>query len=324
MRYPRANNRLVWKRVSEDTYEIRDRVTCTTYTAGSLIVRVLKNLDGKRDPCSLMPELSAEEVRMLLDKMGEAGLVRTSRVLVNCREDFSYALLFARHTRARSPIPALLDVLRMALWLPMLLCGVWLLLNASLDRMGGSSWLGLVLGLVVGGVGHEFSHVVSCLHWGGRWFEAGVFLNYYVLPGMYVLLDNKPVRGRLRRVLITGAGIEMNLLLTGLFCLLAVRYEALGQCFFYAACCNLSMVAVNLLPVRSLDGMGMLGHLLGTDDAVEQAKDILRSRAHCAALLQKSVVGWAELVACGLLVLMQAAFPALILICILNIWRLVT
>lgn len=90
---------------------------------------------------------------------------------------------------------------------------------------------GSVVGMLIGLVMHELGHMFACLTYGGRVFKVGVMLQFLLMPGAYVLMNESNIKKRMKRVQVSAAGIEMNLILTAIFLFLSARFEVLSGFF---------------------------------------------------------------------------------------------
>ena len=310
-KYPRAANWLVWKKNPDGSYQVKNCLTEETYVFGKLAFQLLRKLDGKQNPFTAIPGLTFEDVTKILDTLADEGFLRFGRFLSKSFLSIRYTVWFAKHSRARSSIPAILDTVRMVFCMPVLIAGILVYLN-HVPALGDEPiWPGILLGTLVGMIFHELSHALSCLHWGGRVFELGVLLESG-LPGMYVLMDDSSIHSNLKKALISSAGIEANLMLAGIFAILATMFTNISLCLLMMAIANIWLALINLLPADSLDGMGILRELLGSKFAVDTAKRIARSKRQRHKLCRKGFPGYVQLFACYILVLFQIVMPILI------------
>ena len=281
---------------------------------GDRAFHFLRRLDGRHDPLSVLPGVTPQEAQEMLDILSREGLLRDSNVLCKSFLSVYFTLWSPKKTRARSAAPGILDTLRMLLWLPICLCGVLTFWSSSTPLSSEAPWFGILLGIFVGAIAHELSHGLSCLHWGGRVFEIGMML-HYGLPGMYVLMDQTSITSRVQKALVNSAGIEMNLMLVGIFSMLSIVCPTISLSFFTAAFMNFWLALINLLPAPSVDGMRIMCALLGDENAIQIAEKAIWSRhlrKQCRAQGFRSCL---QILACGYLVVEQYIFfPALIIL----------
>ena len=314
LHYPRAVNWLTWKKNKDGTYQVKDCLAGDVYTMGDRAFHFLRRLDGRHDPLSVLPGVTPREAQEMLDVLSREGLLRDSNVLCKSFLSVYFTLWSPKKTRARSAAPGILDTLRMLLWLPICLFGVLTFWNSSTPLSNESMWFGVILGTFVGAIAHELSHGLSCIHWGGHVFEIGIML-HYGLPGMYVLMDQTPIGSRAQKTLVSSAGIEMNLMLVGIFGVLSAVYPTISLSFFMAAFMNLWLAFINLLPAPSVDGMRVMCALLGDENAVQTAEKAIRSRRLRKQYRTQGFRGYIKLLACSYLVVGQHIFfPALIIL----------
>lgn len=319
-KYPRIANWLVWKKNPDGSYQVKDCLSGDTYQLGSHIAHFAKKLNGKRNPFTVCPDSDRQEVRQMLRSLAQNSLLRYNNWMHRELTLFCYTLWCPKYTRARSQLPAFLDTLRMTLWFPFFLAGIlafWKNLPIFSDE---PFWPGIVLGSCVGAIAHEISHALSCLHWGGDFFEIGATLQYGI-PGMYALIDRSAVHNRLHQAAISSAGIEANLMLSGIFVGMAAipALQPVSTGLFAAALANFFLAMTNLIPALGIDGMQILSRLLGSGRTYDKAQKILLHKARRRKLLKKGTQGYIVLAACFLLTV-QRYILALLLV-ILSFWE---
>ena len=189
-----------------------------------------------------------------------------------------------------------------------------------LEAVRSVSIPGLLCGSVLGTALHEAGHAVAALACGGQVFEFGIALNDLVVPGAYALIERKEHTSLWQDLQIDAAGIETNVLLGGLFFHLALRIPAWVDFFTMAGIINLTMMLLNLAGIMGCDGAHILGRLLGIrGEAGEEAGDVLLHRDQREYWLEKGIAGKATLAAYVLILLMQAAIPAMMIVELLGV-----
>ena len=186
------------------------------------------------------------------------------------------------------------------------------------DIENGSILLGQWTAILCGAVLHESSHVATALGHGARVFEAGIMLHNY-MPGCYVMIDDRTVRGKFRKVHILLSGVLMNFFLTGIGLLLCVYYPTQSGFFFGFALNNFLLGLFNLTFYDGLDGMAAMGKLLGTDSIVSVAKYTLKNRDERQKLLKAGPHGLAEMFICILIVALQGITPCIYFMFLLEV-----
>lgn len=256
--------------VKNGTHFIVDRLEGRSFTVNDpALWSFAQKLDGKNPK---MIEGSDEvDVDSTLCELEENGLLRTGRILDRSFGSVYITLFELKHTRAHNLVPFFMDVIREALWFPLLVTGWYYFWTTPSALTGGSMEWGMVLGYLSGILLHELSHAVSVLRWGGYCFEIGFCISHFVLPGAYALIGTDRIRKRVHKALVSFAGGESNFMLSGLFALLAGKCELFGDTFLSAAILNLLLGLINMLPGTGIDGEHVLSHLLGTVNAPEKA-----------------------------------------------------
>lgn len=318
MNYPRLCNWILLKKNADGSFDAKDCITENEYTLGGTIGYFARKLDGKTDPFSILPGYPRREVQSMLDALNDANFLRCGRILDSSKGSVTYSLIMPRKYRTRSIFPILINYFLLILWLPTFLFGVDCFLTNLPDLDGGSVLLGQWAGIIMGAILHEAGHASSALCYQGRVFEAGVLLHHY-MPGAYVMIDDTPIRSRLRKVQVLAAGVEMNVLLSGITLLLCVYLPSQSAYFFGFSLSNLLLALLNLTFTEGLDGMAAMEKLLGADSLVARAKYTLKTKDECLRLLKAGPHGVVELIICCLLVALQVIVPSLYLMYLLEV-----
>ncbi|MBE6995355.1 MAG: hypothetical protein E7429_01280 [Ruminococcaceae bacterium] len=318
MRYPKLCNWVLFEENPDGSFDAKDRITEDEYTLGSTIGALARKLDGKTDPFSILPGYDRSEVQAMLDALDEANLLRYGRLLDSSASSVTYSLIIPRKHRTRSILPVLINYWLLVLWIPVFLFGLHCFIADLPDLESGSFALGQWGGMMIGAILHEVSHAASALCYQGRVFEAGVLLHNY-MPGAYVMLDEEPIKSRLQRFQVFIAGIEMNILLTGIALLLCVYVPSQSEFFFGLALSNLILALMNLTFSEGLDGMSAMGNLLGIDALAAKAKYTLKTKEVRRRLWKAGPHGVVELLICCLFVVLQAMSVSIYIVCFLGV-----
>ena len=147
----------------------------------------------------------------------------------------------------------------------------------------------------------------------------GVMVQNFILPGAYVLLDDKRVKNRFHRIQINAAGVESNFLLVGIFLFLGTLLPELGVMFMMAAICNAVLATFNLTFIKGLDGTAILSELIGTEDLVERSTTVVINKKARKRLITQGALGYATLVTSYIICVLQLALPILLIMNILEI-----
>lgn len=312
MNYPKLCNWILLKKNTDGSFDAKDCITENEYTLGGTIGYFARKLDGKTDPFSILPSYPRREVQAMLDELNKANLLRYGRVLDSSKGSVTYSLITPRKYRTKSIVPILINYFLLILWLPTFLFGVDCFIANLPDLDDGSVILGQWVGIIIGAILHETGHASSALCYQGRVFEAGVLLQHY-MPGAYVMIDDTPIRSRLRKVQVLAAGVEMNILLSGIALFLCVYVPSLSAFYFGTALSNLLLALLNLTFTEGLDGMAVMGKLLGADSLVVRARYALTTKEERLRLLRAGPHGVIELLICCILVTLQVVVPSLYL-----------
>lgn len=314
MDYPMANNCLTFNHNSDDTYTVTNYLNNEVMTVGSGVVKFLEQLDGYTHPYDIDKSLEPDFVDELLDKLRDVGFIRENLFYKESTGTYLYALHIPKN-RTNEMRPAriicfLLSWLILISWIPLLGFGIFSFVNSRLTT--DYLMLGLVFGTVIGACLHEISHAISGCAYGALIFEIGVMLSHFVMPGAYVLMDDTPVKRKLRRAQINAAGIEMNLLLAGGFFLIAsLTYEYSGL-FFGCSLANVFLGLINLTVAFGLDGEHIMGNLIGEDNFAGKSIITILGKKERTLLRKKGINGRALIVASYIMGASQVSLLVLI------------
>lgn len=317
-RFPMMANWLLVKLSKDGMYHIKNVLTEENYELDYDTFHFLQSLDGNRNPYKIGREYDVD-TEYLLDYFEENWLTRTDgRKLLSAGGTYLRTIYVPKRKRSTSIMPKLYNLLLMIGWLPVFLLGVYRLLFASCSLNSDFMLLGYIFALVVGLILHEISHAMSCLAYGGSFLEAGVMWEH-VYPGAYVMIDKSNIKSRLKRIQIDAAGVEMNLLLAGVFLILATNIELLSGFFLSAAFSNAIIALFNLVFLEGLDGCHVLGELLGLKDGVSGAELIIQNYLKNGDLKEMTANRKVIVITCVVLVLYQVLLPVIFINSVLSI-----
>ena len=109
------------------------------------------------------------------------------------------------------------------------------------------------------------------------------------------------------------------LLLTGVFLLLSSFFEPLSGFFLGAAVNNAFIALLNLTFLNGIDGMKIMEELMGTENIVERAKSVIKSKAKRRKLSKEGLSGKATLAVCYIIRCVQITYPVLIILNIVGV-----
>jgi len=317
--YPKVSNCLVYKKHNEEFVEITDYLTDEVYYLEKEAAEYIKKLDGKTNPYHIETTLSENEIDDLVEELYECGLLKDSNKTVCGGGTVMRAIWEPKWTSTLKLVAYIFNSLLMLLWLPVLIAGIVVFRN-NVDIIGSEmAWMGIVIGLAAGIILHEFGHAFAGASYGAKVFEMGLMTMWYVVPGAYVILDEKNVRKRMKRVQIYAAGVEVNLLLTGIFLILCAIFEDYGGMFLNAAIQNAFLAALNLTLIQGFDGMSIMSELLGTEDASTIAADVIFNSEKKKSLKKHGIAGSTTIAACYMLCAFRIALPVLLILNVLEV-----
>jgi putative peptide zinc metalloprotease protein len=136
----------------------------------------------------------------------------------------------------------------------------------------------LVLAMIVVKVGHELGHGLACRRFGGECHEMGVMLLAFA-PCLYCdVSDSWMFATRWQRIVVTLAGIYVELLLAALAAMLWYFSEP-GAVHTMSIClvitCTVSTILINGNPLLRYDGYYVLSDLLSVPNLDEQSRRAL-------------------------------------------------
>lgn len=319
MGYPQFVNWAKIRKKENGGYLLKDYLYGDEYSISREEVNFTLQLDGKTDPYEIDTEMSREEVTKTLEALDELGFLREGRFISKSLSDIIYTLWIPRITKKFRIAAKIINALLRVLWLPVAVISLITVSNAEIDYDFIQFMTGLVLGTLAGMVLHEFGHMFACLAYGGNVFEAGVLLKW-LMPGAYVMIDTSTIKVRMHRIQVNAAGIEMNILLAGIFGIIACCVYDYSSFFAGVAINNVILGLMNLILISNLDGMNIMSELLGIENFVEKAKKALKSRKYRKMLIRKGTSGKATVSACALICIAQIALPIIIVINIMGVF----
>lgn len=139
---------------------------------------------------------------------------------------------------------------------------------------------------------HEAGHIISGVAYGYKIWNIGLLLFGIIPMGAYVSLADRQEQPRLEKSQLCLAGIEVNLILAGLFGWASVGLPGCSWTFYIAAQWNLLMAVINILPVDGLDGGAFLCAILNVEDIDKKARRFLSGKKYWTQVLQEGTRGY--------------------------------
>lgn len=322
MKYPKTIDTLLYKRIDKSTYHVKNGITGVVYEIGTDIVRFMNKLDGKTDPFMINTCLSDFEIEDALDFLWDNELITKKKLKKVGFLSYGIPLFKVKTTQKMRIASRLLNFLLMIFFIPVFITGLYAVkdkdIYSLIDQSDFSYLNGLCVGSALGVILHECAHASAGLGYNAHLFTCGIMIG--ITPGAYVELDDEHIKSSLKKAQISGAGIEMNLLLCGIsmicMCLFNSALSLLGGIAFS----NLLLASVNLLPIIGVDGSQIINKLIGEDLILYS--DILITDKSFLSHSFSNVKGLAEICSCVLTLLSQISYPILIIANILYIWSI--
>lgn len=318
MSYPRLVNWVDIKIINKDEVIIKDRLVGDCYTLDWYTAWFASKLDGKTDPYKIDRRLSYDDVEELLDELDDMDLLRCRRILARDFAEIYLTLWIPRKSISFRIAAFIINNLLLFLWLPVFVLSIFYFFDSSVHINDEYLLLGYFIGLISGLIIHESGHMFACLAYGGQVFEIGVFIKG-IFPGAYTLTNASNLKKRMQRVQISAAGIEANFLLAGIALFLATWSKTLCGFFFEFAVANAFLATLNLLLVDGIDGMAIIGELLGIDDLADKTKMIKKSKSKKRKIASKGITGKLYISVCYIISVVKIAIPIIVLINVMEL-----
>ena len=284
MKYPRRSPYLIFKRVARDEYRVKNYLYSETWRTDRMTATFLRQLNGRRNPCDLLSECSEGYVRQLIKDLEKCNLLAPAKkkLMSIGKGCWIFPLVYCYPGKAQRRLAQVWNCILMLMFVPLLMQGIFIrngMMHLLHMQSKGEVYAGMLIGVGVGMLLHELSHTCATLAYRGHLFEIGIGIRF-LMPLGYVLLDDSHIKSKLRRIQINAAGIEMNLLLYGVFmCLIPTGFIS-PFVMYLAAVENLVLALLNLLPLDLFDGIRILSVIFGKEDLLEHAKTLIKRRKH--------------------------------------------
>lgn len=320
MKYPKTIDTLLYKRLDESRYKVKNIENDEIFVLEVNIVSFMNKLDGKTDPFMINTCLSDFEIEEIIDFLWDNELITKKKLKKIGFLSYGIPLFRVKTTQKMRIASRLLNFLLMIFFVPVFITGLYAVkdIYGLIDQNDFSYIIGLYVGIALGVILHECGHAIAGLGYNAHLFTCGIMIG--TTPGAYVEIDDEHIKSSLKKAQISGAGIEMNLLLCGIsmicMCLFNSAISLLGGIAFT----NLLLASVNLLPIIGVDGSQIINKLIGEDLILYS--DILITDKSFLSHSFSNVRGLAEIYSCVLTLLSQISYPILIIANILYIWSI--
>lgn len=319
MKYPKTIDTLLYKRLDESRYKVKNAETGEIFELGRAIVSFMNKLDGKTDPFMINTCLSDFEIEEVLDFLWANELVTKKKLKKVGFLSYGIPFFKVKTTQKLRIVSRLLNFLLMIFFVPVFIAGLYAVkdIYSMVDKNDFSYLLGLYVGIASGVIVHECGHAIAGLGYNAHLFTCGIMIG--ITPGAFVELDDEHIKSSLKKAQISAAGIEMNLLLCGLS-MVCMCFNSARSLLGAIALSNLLLASVNLLPIIGVDGSQIINKLIGNDLILYS--DILITDKSFLSHSFSNVRGLAEIYSCVLTLLSQISYPILIIANILYIWSI--
>lgn len=318
-KYPCKANWTMLRREGEKIIA-RNCLTDDEFVLSAGQAKYLSCLNGNRDPRRIKG-FSYDECREYYSLFETMGLIRKSGNLIVGATNY-HALYIPNKKKSQSIIPKIFNFLMLCFCIPVFLFGLYRVILLDVMITFNHFLIGNLGGVICGVTLHELAHAMAALSYGGCWFEAGIMWGG-LLPGAYVLVDDSNIKNILKRVQINLAGIEMNLLLSGILLMLisySFHYSLLYEwkdAMFYAVIQNVVQAFLNLSFIEGLDGECAISLLLGKDSVVKNAKKnilcIFEKKLRKRFFRKRGINGMADICVSVVVLISQLLLPLLVL-----------
>lgn len=333
MKYPILSNWITYRKISGgDAYYVKNHILNIKNIVSSDEMEFARKMDGRTNPLSIRGNRTVLETKILVKELENIGLLRNDGGVVSAGiGHYMRTLVRTKNTRFKIVLSKILNTLLMSTFVPILLVGIYIFLNAELygcvvpevivkivnDQPALCIWIFNYFSLVCGVAIHELCHGIACRAYGGRVFEYGIMINF--LPGFYTLMDETRIKTRLEKIQVLAAGVEGNALFAGCLLFLAGTFPDLQSVFLVGALDNIGLTLINLLAIKGTDGMKILLLLIGINiEDIERIKHMTRERKK-ELVENDGCYGYAKLTACYIIIWLQRTYPLLILLDVIAI-----
>lgn len=229
----------------------------------------------------------------ILLKLKRHGLVRTSRFV---RDDgiFNRFILFSISNRLQNgsllckAINAVLPVVSIIVFA----ISVYLMTSSEADTGCRFYWW-LYYGLLICSLAlHEAGHLVAGLAYGYKISNIGILLIGIIPMGAYVAHEDKKDASKAEKIQFALAGVEVNLLISGICLLVAILYYPLSLTIVWVANINVVLAIINSLPASGLDGESALSAACGVNSISEAAEKWFLNKKRRKKLLSSGISGY--------------------------------
>ena len=319
MKYPKLINTLLYKKINESTYLVKNSATNDEFELGINIVKLMNCLDGKTDPLAVNSCLSDCEIKDTVDWLWDNNLVTKTNVEKIGFLTYGITLFKIRASQKSKKVSRILNLLLMINFLPVFIVGL-IFAKDLYYTIDNTSWLYIIgnyVGVFLGLILHECGHAVAALAYNAHLFDCGILLG--IMPGAFVEIDDEHLKSTLKKVQISAAGIEMNLLISGASMIFMCFFRSVLSLFAGVAIINLVLALINLLPIIGVDGLEIVDKLIGSDFILYSGL-LLKDKSFIKDSYSEGITGFMKIFFCVVTMLLQISYPILLIVNLLYIW----
>lgn len=319
MKYPKLIDALLYKRIDESRYHVKNIESNEIYELGVNIVRFMNKMDGKTDPYAIDTDLSGYQIEDTLNWLWDNELITKKKIKKLSFLSYGLPLFKVKTTQEMRIASRLLNSLLMISFIPVFIVGLCAVkdIYGLVDRNDFSYLIGIYVGTALGVILHECGHALAALGFNAHVFNCGMMIG--ITPGAFVEIDDEHIKSSLKKAQISGAGIEMNFLLCGISMICMYLLNSALSLFAGIAFINLLLALVNLLPIIGVDGSQIINNLIG-EDFILYSDILITDKSFLRYSFSNGITGLAEISSCVLTLLSQIAYPILIIANIIYIW----
>ena len=295
MKYPMIAKWLHFKQMNAEWFLVTNRLNGEEYYMTAFMAHFARRLDGNTPPRHLLSHEKRRDAENLVAELDQWDMLRHSRMLEKGWGTLYWSVFFFDKSSRCKALCKILNNILLLSFLPCFFIGIMMAICWCQPCLNFSLF-GMVIGTLLGIIVHEAAHTIAGISYHATVYECGVFIDHF-LPGAYAMVDTKNVQNKRYLLQISGAGLESNILLAGLF-LAVATFESYSSIFFWMAMGNLILAGANLLPINDLDGMHMLETLLETDSLYERITYITHSRRIKRKIKHAGLSGYCALWVC--------------------------
>ncbi len=311
MKYPKMNEWFSFNRIDAIETEVVDKLSGEKSILPTDLVDFLVKLDGKTNPYTINKNFSRKDVNEYLDFFADCKMIKRKRFVKDGIGTFLVGLYMPKNiSEEMRVIGWLWNTFLKFSFIPILVIGAIVFIR-NLALEGEGLFAGVICGMLIGLPLHEFSHAcatISCKN--GEFYEFGIGM-YSFLPMAYVIINERNIGNRLKRIQIYLAGCEANLLIGGIALMLAGIFHNCSMFFFSVALQNIFIAALNLTFNNGFDGMAALSEIVGCkkETFIRNYRRVIFIKNVRKRIINKGTTGKVFVFNCYVLFALKIAIP---------------